>query len=53
MDEGQQRIISSLLRSSRNGGVGLEGKEKQRFNEIKLRLAELSTKFRYFLCNNN
>jgi oligopeptidase A len=47
LDEGQQRIITSFLRASRNGGVGLEGKEKERFNEIRLRLAELGTKFRY------
>ncbi|KXJ28508.1 organellar oligopeptidase A, chloroplastic/mitochondrial [Exaiptasia diaphana] len=45
LEEGQQRIVTSFLRSSRNGGVGLEGKEKERFNEIKLRSAELSTKF--------
>ena len=27
------------------GGVGLEGDDKKRFNDIKMRLAELSTKF--------
>lgn len=52
LDEGQQRIVASLLRASRNGGVGLEGKDKEKFNEIKLRLAELSTKFRYFFLVN-
>ena len=47
LDEGQQRIVTGFLRSARNGGVGLEGKEKERFNTIQLRLAELGNKFRY------
>ncbi|OQR92688.1 oligopeptidase A [Thraustotheca clavata] len=41
----QQRIIESTLRSATLSGVGLTGSEKERFNEIQLRLAELSTKF--------
>ena len=46
LDEGQQRIVTAFLRSARNGGVGLKGKEKERFNTIQLRLAELGNKFR-------
>ena len=45
-DEGQQRVVTTFLRSARNGGVGLKGKEKERFNAIQLRLAELGNKFR-------
>ncbi|KAM7427756.1 hypothetical protein ABFA07_021165 [Porites harrisoni] len=45
LDEGQQRIVTAFLRSARNGGVGLKGKEKERFNTIQLRLAELGNKF--------
>ncbi|KAG3080313.1 Organellar oligopeptidase [Phytophthora idaei] len=41
----QQRIIELSLRSARLSGVGLEGKEKEKFNKLKLRAAELSTKF--------
>ena len=46
LNEGQQRIVTAFLRSARNGGVGLKGKEKERFNTIQLRLAELGNKFR-------
>lgn len=46
LDEGQQRVVSALLRSARNGGIALEGKDKERFNAIQLRLAELGNKFR-------
>ncbi|KAJ7340323.1 hypothetical protein OS493_003059 [Desmophyllum pertusum] len=45
LDEGQQRVVSTFLRSARNGGVALKGKEKERFNAIQLRLAELGNKF--------
>ncbi|MGK7933246.1 MAG: M3 family peptidase, partial [Microcystaceae cyanobacterium] len=41
----QKRIIESSIRDAELSGVGLEGKEKERFNEIKLELAELSTQF--------
>ena len=47
LDEGQQRVVKSFLRSARNGGVALRGKEKERFNAIQLRLAELKNKFRW------
>ena len=46
LDEGQQRVVSTLLRSARNGGIALEGKDKEGFNAIQLRLAELGNKFR-------
>jgi len=45
LDGGQQRVVSTFLRSARNGGVALEGKDKERFNAIQLRLAELGNKF--------
>ncbi|ETM34251.1 hypothetical protein L914_18617 [Phytophthora nicotianae] len=41
----QQRIIELSLRSATLSGVGLEGEEKEKFNRLKLRAAELSTKF--------
>ena len=41
----QQRIIESSLRDFELSGVGLEGETKERFNQIQLELAELSTKF--------
>ena len=41
----QQRIIESSLREFELSGVGLEGETKERFNQIQLELAELSTKF--------
>ncbi|EEY64174.1 oligopeptidase A, putative [Phytophthora infestans T30-4] len=41
----QQRIIDLSLRSATLSGVGLEGEEKEKFNKLKLRAAELSTKF--------
>ena len=49
LDEGQQRVVSSFLRSARNGGIALEGKDKERFNAIQLRLAELGNKFRWLV----
>jgi oligopeptidase A len=41
----QQRIIESSLKDFELSGVGLEGETKERFNQIQLELAELSTKF--------
>ena len=41
----QQRIIESSLRDFELSGVGLEGETKEKFNQIQLELAELSTKF--------
>lgn len=45
LDEGQQRIVDASIHSMRSSGVGLEGEEKSRFNELQLQVAELSTKF--------
>jgi len=41
----KKRAVLNSLRSMKLGGVGLEGEEKDKFNEIKLRLAEISTTF--------
>ncbi len=41
----KKRAVSNSLRGMKLGGVGLEGEEKERFNEIKLRLAEMATSF--------
>jgi oligopeptidase A len=41
----QQRIIESSLKDFELSGVGLEGETKERFNQIQLELADLSTKF--------
>ena len=41
----QKRIIEEYLRSCRHSGIGLEGKEKERFNEIANELSKLSTDF--------
>ena len=44
-ESAQQRIVESSLRDFELSGVGLEGETKERFNQIQLELAELSTKF--------
>jgi len=41
----KKRAVENSLKGMQLGGVGLEGEEKEKFNEIKLRLAELSTTF--------
>jgi len=41
----KRRAVENSLRGMRLGGVGLEGAEKKRFNEIKMRLADLATTF--------
>ena len=45
MNQQMQRAVELNIKSMTLGGVGLEGAEKERFNVIKMRLAELSTKF--------
>ncbi len=45
LDPAQQRIIESTLKEAQLSGVGLEGENLERFNQNRLRLAELSTKF--------
>jgi oligopeptidase A len=42
----QQRIIELSLRSATLSGVGLEGEEKDKFNKLKLRAAELVSGWR-------
>ena len=41
----KKRAVEGSLLSMKLGGVGLEGEEKEKFNKMKMRLAELSTKF--------
>ncbi|TMW55867.1 hypothetical protein Poli38472_008515 [Pythium oligandrum] len=45
LSRAQKRVIELSLRSATLSGVGLEGEVKERFNKLKLRAAELSTKF--------
>uniref|UniRef100_A0A7S3L827 oligopeptidase A n=1 Tax=Amphora coffeiformis TaxID=265554 RepID=A0A7S3L827_9STRA len=41
----KRRAVENSLRGMTLGGVGLQGADKERFNEIKMRLAALSTSF--------
>jgi oligopeptidase A len=41
----KKRAVEGSLRGMTLGGVGLEGAEKERFNEIQMRLASLSSTF--------
>ena len=41
----QQRILESAIREAELNGVGLDDADRERYNEISQRLAELSTKF--------
>jgi oligopeptidase A len=45
LTEAQKRIVEGEIRDAKLGGVGLEGKEKERFNEIQQELSKLSLKF--------
>jgi oligopeptidase A len=45
LEPAQQRIIEAAIRDAELSGVGLDGEKRERFNEIELELAELSTKF--------
>ncbi|XP_038047293.1 probable cytosolic oligopeptidase A [Patiria miniata] len=45
LDTIQLRILKSAIRQARLGGVELTGVTKERFNEIRLRLATIATKF--------
>ena len=45
LESAQRRIVESAIKNAELSGVALEGKDKERFNEIQLELAELSTKF--------
>ena len=41
----QKRIIESAIKDAQLSGVALQGEKKERFNQIQLKLAELSTKY--------
>jgi len=45
LEPAQQRIVEAAIRNAELSGVGLEGEKRERFNEIQMELAELSTKF--------
>ena len=45
LDDAQKRTVELLLRKFEHAGVGLEGAEKERFNEIATELAKLSNDF--------
>ncbi len=45
LDEAQRRVIDLKIRDAKHSGVGLEGTEKERFNEISKRLSQLKTNF--------
>ncbi|MFP4298279.1 MAG: M3 family metallopeptidase [Spirulinaceae cyanobacterium] len=45
LEPAQKRIVEAAIKDAELSGVGLEGKERDRFNEIQLKLAEISTKF--------
>lgn len=45
LEPAQQRIVESAIRDAELSGVGLTGETRDRFNQIQLELAELSTKF--------
>lgn len=45
LDPAQQRIVESAIRDAELSGVGLTGEAKERFNQIQLELANLSTQF--------
>jgi oligopeptidase A len=45
LDLAQQRIVAAAIRDAELSGVGLAGPKKERFEQIELELAELSTRF--------
>ncbi|TDI39575.1 MAG: M3 family peptidase [Acidobacteria bacterium] len=45
LDAAQERILEKLIQAADLAGVGLEGEERERFQALKLELAELSTRF--------
>lgn len=45
LESAQQRIVTAAIRDAQLSGVGLEGQKRDRFNQIKLELAEISNKF--------
>ncbi|HAC62999.1 MAG TPA: peptidase M3, partial [Cyanothece sp. UBA12306] len=45
LEAAQKRIVETAIREAELAGVGLVGEKRERFNQIQLELAELSTKF--------
>ena len=45
LDEAQRRVVDLKLRAAEHAGVGLEGKARERFNEVAQELSEISTEF--------
>ncbi len=45
LDPAQRRVVELKLRDAEHAGVGLEGEEKKRFNEIAEELSQLNTDF--------
>ena len=45
LSDAKKRVIEAALIEAKHNGVGLEGKEKERFNQIANRLEELCNKF--------
>jgi len=45
LDTAQRRIVEALILEAELAGVGLEGAARERFSEIQVELAELSTQF--------
>ncbi len=45
LDPAQQRVVAKLIEEAELSGVALEGRDLERFREIRLELAELSTRF--------
>ncbi len=45
LDAAQTRVVEKLIQGAELLGVGLEGEAKERFQKVKLELAELSTRF--------
>jgi len=45
LEPAQKRIVEAAIRDAELSGVGLEGEVRERFNQIQMELAELSTKF--------
>ena len=41
----QRRVVEAQLRSMKLSGVALDGAQKERYNEIELKLSKLSTDF--------
>jgi oligopeptidase A len=45
LEPAQHRIVAAAIRDAELSGVGLSGEARERFNNIQMELAELSTKF--------